>query len=85
MFSSVRNYSATQERRAQSSCRVRGAGSDCGRARNRFGPVHVLDPFGVTGARPFCFNPLTALDPDSPDLAEDVAALAYDASGECAR
>ncbi len=28
-----------------------------GRARAKFGPVHILDPFGVTGQRSAAFNP----------------------------
>ena len=57
-----------------------------GRARDHFGPVHVLDPFGVTGLPSAAFNPLADLDPDSLDIAEDAAALAdalvFDAPGE---
>jgi type IV secretion system protein VirD4 len=45
-------------------------------ARARFGPVHVLDPFGVSGHPSAHFNPLDGLDPNSPDLAEDAALLA---------
>jgi type IV secretion system protein VirD4 len=56
------------------------------RARNRFGPVHVLDPFDVTGVPSASFNPLAALDPDGIDVAEDASTLAdalvYDAPGE---
>jgi len=56
------------------------------RARARMGPVHVLDPFGVTGQPSAAFNPLAGLDPASPDLAEDAATLAdalvYDPPGE---
>ena len=56
------------------------------RARNRFGPVHVIDPFGVTGIPSSAFNPLAMLDPASLDVAEEAAALAealvYDAPGE---
>lgn len=52
------------------------------RARARFGPVHVLDPFGVSGQPTAAYNPLTALDPFGLDLAEDAAliaeALVYD-------
>jgi type IV secretion system protein VirD4 len=52
------------------------------RARSRFGPVHVLDPFGVSGQPAAAFNPLAALDPLGLDLAEDAAliadALVYD-------
>jgi len=55
-------------------------------ARARFGPVHVLDPFGVTGHASSAFNPLAGFDPASLDLAEDAATLAdalvHDAPGE---
>lgn len=55
-------------------------------ARARFGPVYVLDPFEVSGQPRSAFNPLAALDPDSPDLAEDAAlladALVHDAPGQ---
>ena len=47
-----------------------------GRARQTFGPVHVLDPFGVTGQPSAAFNPLDALDPDGLDVAEDASTLA---------
>ncbi|MHB0953239.1 MAG: type IV secretory system conjugative DNA transfer family protein [Allorhizobium sp.] len=47
-----------------------------GRARERFGPVHVLDPFGVTGKRSSGFNPLDMLNPDGLDIAEDANTLA---------
>lgn len=47
-----------------------------GRARERFGPVHVLDPFGVTGLPSAAFNPLDALDPAGLDVAEDASTLA---------
>lgn len=57
-----------------------------GRARNRFGPVHVIDPFGVTGIPSAAFNPLAMLAPASLDVAEEAATLAealvYDAPGE---
>ena len=46
------------------------------RARSAFGAVHILDPFGVTGQLSAAYNPLAALDPDSPDIAEDAALLA---------
>ena len=46
------------------------------RARRRFGPVHVLDPFGASGQPASRYDPLAVLDPDSPDLAEDIATLA---------
>ncbi|MEY9101421.1 type IV secretion system protein VirD4 [Sinorhizobium fredii] len=47
-----------------------------GRARQQFGPVHVLDPFDVTGTPSAAFNPLDALDPDGLDVAEDASTLA---------
>ena len=50
--------------------------SIAGRARQQFGPVHVLDPFGVTGMTSAAFNPLAMLDPDSLDVAEDASTLA---------
>ena len=47
-----------------------------GEARRRFGPVHVLDPFGVTGLPAAAYNPLDRLSAQSPDLGEDAASLA---------
>ena len=47
-----------------------------GAARERFGTVHVLDPFGVSGRPSAAYNPLDRLDGDSPDLSEDAASLA---------
>src|SRR5690606_33104954 len=56
-----------------------------GSARQKCGPVHVLDPFGITGRPSAAFNPLDALDPDGLDVAEDAStladALAYDEPG----
>ena len=56
------------------------------RERGKFGPVHVLDPFGVTGIASAAFNPLDRIDPDGLDLADDAMTLAdalvYDAPGE---
>ncbi len=56
------------------------------RQRGKFGPVHVLDPFGVTGIPSAAFNPLDRLDPAGLDLADDAMTLAdalvYDAPGE---
>ena len=46
------------------------------RARVGFGPVHILDPFGVTGLPSAGYNPLASLDPNSLDIAEDAALLA---------
>lgn len=47
-----------------------------GEARKRFGAVHVLDPFGITGLPASAYNPLGRLDADSLDLGEDAASLA---------
>ena len=56
------------------------------RARSELGSVFVLDPFEVSGVAGSCFNPLGELEPDSVDLAEDVAAVAdalvYDPPGQ---
>ena len=56
------------------------------RHRARFGPVHVLDPFGVTGIGAAAFNPLDRIDPGGLDLADDCMTLAdalvYDPPGE---
>ncbi len=56
------------------------------RQRRRFGPVNVLDPFGVTGLPSAAFNPLDRIDPVGLDLADDAMTLAdalvYDAPGE---
>lgn len=51
--------------------------------RERFGPVHILDPFGVTGRPSAAFNPLDLMDPDSLDVAEDANAdaLVFDDPG----
>lgn len=45
--------------------------------RKAFGQkVHVLDPFGVSGLKSACFNPLAAIDPNSPHAREDLKVLA---------
>ncbi len=46
-----------------------------GEARRRFGRVHVLDPFEVSGHPTAAYNPLDRLTPDSLDLGEDAASL----------
>lgn len=46
------------------------------RARQTFGPVQILDPFGVTGQTSAAFNPLDGLDADSLDVAEGAGSLA---------
>ena len=46
-----------------------------GEARRRFGTVHVLDPFEVSGHPSACYNPLDRLTPDSLDLGEGAASL----------
>lgn len=56
------------------------------RVRASYGAVFVLDPFEISGVAGSCFNPLAELEPDSVDLAEDVAAVAdalvYDPPGQ---
>ena len=47
-----------------------------GEARRRFGSVHILDPFGVTGLPASAYNPLGQMNPESLDLGEDAASLA---------
>ncbi|MBY4593908.1 type IV secretory system conjugative DNA transfer family protein, partial [Rhizobium redzepovicii] len=42
-----------------------------GDARETFGPVHIVDPFGITGRPSAAFNPIDGVDPDSVDVAED--------------
>ncbi len=46
------------------------------RQREAFGPVHCLDPFGISGTPTARYNPLDRLDADSLDLAEDAMTLA---------
>lgn len=46
------------------------------RQRETFGPVHCLDPFGISGQRSARYNPLDLLDADSLDIAEDAMTLA---------
>jgi type IV secretion system protein VirD4 len=46
------------------------------RARRRFGAVHVLDPFAVSGQPAAAFDPAALLDAASLDLADDAATLA---------
>ncbi len=47
-----------------------------GEWRGKAGPIHVLDPWGVSGHKSAAFNPLDILTLGSPDLAEDAAMLA---------
>ncbi|NEJ89402.1 TraM recognition domain-containing protein [Rhizobium leguminosarum] len=47
-----------------------------GDARQTFGPVHILDPFGITGRPSAAFNPMDGFDPAGIDVAEDVSTLA---------
>lgn len=47
-----------------------------GAAREEFGTVHVLDPFGVSGRPSASYNPLVRLVANSPDLSEDAMSLA---------
>lgn len=46
------------------------------KARDSFGAVHILDPFGVTGLPSSAFNPLANLDPDHVDAVEEANSLA---------
>ena len=46
------------------------------RQREAFGPVHCLDPFGISGRPTARYNPLDRLDAASLDLAEDAMTLA---------
>ena len=46
------------------------------RARAHIGPVHLLDPFGVTGKQSSAFNPIEMLGLEGLDVAEDAGALA---------
>ena len=46
------------------------------RQRETFGPVHCLDPFGISGQPTARYNPLDRLDAKSLDLAEDAMTLA---------
>ena len=46
------------------------------RQRETFGPVHCLDPFGISGRPTARYNPLDQLDAGSLDLAEDAMTLA---------
>jgi type IV secretion system protein VirD4 len=56
------------------------------RRRAAFGPVHILDPFGVTGLPSGAFNPLERIDPNGLDTADDCMTLAdalvFDPPGE---
>lgn len=45
-------------------------------ARQRYGPVLVIDPFGITGLATAALNPLDDIDPSGVDAAEDVSTLA---------
>ena len=44
--------------------------------RRMRGPVHVLDPFGVSGEAASAYNPLDSIGADGGDVAEDAAAIA---------
>ncbi|TAZ65296.1 type IV secretory system conjugative DNA transfer family protein [Rhizobium ruizarguesonis] len=47
-----------------------------GDARQNFGPIHILDPFGITGKPTAAFNPMDGVDPNNVDVAEDATTLA---------
>ena len=45
--------------------------------RRRLGQrVYVLDPWGITGERSACFNPLAEIDPASPDAGDEASLIA---------
>ena len=46
------------------------------RQRRKFGPTHILDPFGVTGLPAASYNPLRRIKAENPDALDDAAALA---------
>ena len=46
------------------------------KARQGFGPVHILDPFGITGLPAATCNPLDRLHPGDPDLGDEAISLA---------
>ena len=46
------------------------------RQRQAFGPVHILDPFGVTGLPSAALNPLDRIDIHGLDVADDCMTLA---------
>jgi type IV secretion system protein VirD4 len=46
------------------------------RQREGFGPVHILDPFGITGLTPAAYNPLDRIDTAGLDVADDCMTLA---------
>jgi len=46
------------------------------RQRARFGPVHILDPFGITGLPTAGYNPLDRIYPHGLDHADDCMTLA---------
>lgn len=45
-------------------------------AREKYGPVFALDPFGVVGSGAVAYNPMDFLDPGSAMFAEDAYSLA---------
>lgn len=46
------------------------------KARQGFGPVHILDPFDITGLPAATCNPLDRLHPGHPDLGDEAISLA---------
>lgn len=45
------------------------------RRRSELGPVHVVDPFGITGKKPSQYNPLHGVDPRTQAGLERIAAI----------
>lgn len=46
------------------------------RRRSAFGPVHILDPFNVSGKHNCAYNPLSGLSAYDPDFVDDAASIA---------
>lgn len=46
------------------------------RRRSTFGPVHILDPFNVSGKHNCAYNPLSGLSAYDPDFVDDAASIA---------
>ncbi|MGO7837864.1 type IV secretory system conjugative DNA transfer family protein [Rhizobium johnstonii] len=53
-----------------------GRANNSGRLLRYSGPVHILDPFGITGKPSAAFNPMDGFNPAGIDVAEDVSTLA---------
>lgn len=54
----------------------RGAGDEAQNIAGLGQAVHVVDPWGITGLKAACFNPLEWLKADDPDISENAMMLA---------